>query len=101
MGHLPSAIFCGSDVIAAILIQAAAERDIRIPNEVSVVGFCDEEFAKFLSPPLTTVRQDPFSIAAKGVDILLNIIEEKDGPEKRKEVVPVEFVERNSVKKLN
>jgi LacI family transcriptional regulator len=53
----PTAVFAGSDETAAGVIEAARVRGLRIPEDLSVVGFDDTEIARFASPPLTTVRQ--------------------------------------------
>jgi LacI family transcriptional regulator len=53
----PSAVFAGSDETAAGVIEAARARGLRIPEDLSVVGFDDTQIARFASPPLTTVRQ--------------------------------------------
>jgi LacI family transcriptional regulator len=53
----PTAVFAGSDETAAGVIEAARVRGLRIPQDLSVVGFDDTQVAKFASPPLTTVRQ--------------------------------------------
>jgi LacI family transcriptional regulator len=53
----PTAVFAGSDETAAGVIEAARARGLRIPEDLSVVGFDDTQVARFASPPLTTVRQ--------------------------------------------
>ena len=53
----PTAVFAASDETAAGVIEAARTRGLRIPEDLSVVGFDDTEVARFASPPLTTVRQ--------------------------------------------
>jgi LacI family transcriptional regulator len=53
----PTAVFAGSDETAAGVIEAARARGLRIPEDLSVVGFDDTQVAQFISPPLTTVRQ--------------------------------------------
>jgi LacI family transcriptional regulator len=53
----PTAVFAGSDETAAGVIEAARARGLRVPEELSVVGFDDTQVARFASPPLTTVRQ--------------------------------------------
>jgi LacI family transcriptional regulator, repressor for deo operon, udp, cdd, tsx, nupC, and nupG len=55
----PTAVFCDDDVIAAGLYLAARERGLRIPADLSVVGFDDMDFARVLEPPLTTVAAHP------------------------------------------
>jgi LacI family transcriptional regulator len=53
----PTAVFAGSDETAAGVIEAARGRGLRIPEDLSVVGFDDTQVAWYASPPLTTVRQ--------------------------------------------
>jgi len=53
----PTAIFAGSDEIALGVIEAARVRGLRVPQDLSVVGFDDAQLARMASPPLTTVRQ--------------------------------------------
>lgn len=54
----PTALFCAGDRIAMTALQVAAELGLRVPQELSVVGFADLAMAEFATPPLTTVRQD-------------------------------------------
>lgn len=53
----PTAIFTGNDEIALGVIEAARSRGLRVPEDLSVVGFDDTDIARMASPPLTTVRQ--------------------------------------------
>jgi LacI family transcriptional regulator len=53
----PTAVFAGCDEVAGGVIEAARARGLRIPDDLSVVGFDDTQTARFSSPPLTTVRQ--------------------------------------------
>jgi LacI family transcriptional regulator len=53
----PTAIFAGSDETALGIIEAARARGLRIPEDLSIVGFDDTQTARMASPPLTTVRQ--------------------------------------------
>ncbi|MCW2811903.1 MAG: LacI family transcriptional regulator [Friedmanniella sp.] len=53
----PTAVFAATDELAAGVIEAARVRGLRVPQDLSVVGFDDTELASLLSPPLTTVRQ--------------------------------------------
>ena len=53
----PTAVFAASDETAAGVIEAGRARGLRIPEDLSVVGFDDTQVARFASPPLTTVRQ--------------------------------------------
>ncbi|MEU3032935.1 LacI family DNA-binding transcriptional regulator [Streptomyces griseoaurantiacus] len=53
----PTAVFAGNDDIAVGVIEAARVRGMRVPEDLSVVGFDDTSLAEMASPPLTTVRQ--------------------------------------------
>jgi len=53
----PTAVFAGSDEMALGVIEAARVRGLRVPEDLSVVGFDDTQLARMASPPLTTVRQ--------------------------------------------
>ncbi|WP_052462726.1 LacI family DNA-binding transcriptional regulator [Nigerium massiliense] len=54
----PTAVFVASDLMALGVMRALRERRLRIPQDISVIGFDDHEFASQFNPPLTTVRQD-------------------------------------------
>lgn len=53
----PTAIFAGSDEVALGVVEAARVRGLRVPENLSIVGFDDTQLARMASPPLTTVRQ--------------------------------------------
>jgi LacI family transcriptional regulator len=67
----PSAIVMGTDVFAAGLLQAARELDLRIPDDLSVVGF-DDSIAKFLSPPLSTIVQPLAELAKRAIRMAIS-----------------------------
>lgn len=66
----PTAVFCLSDDMAFGAIQAAGEMGIRIPQDLALVGFDDQEVSGVFG--LTTVRQDPQAMVAAGVRLLLD-----------------------------
>lgn len=70
-----TAVFCANDDMAIGLGRALAEAGRDIPGDVSVVGFDDIPSAPYLSPPLTTVRQDFEAHAIRGLDLLLRHLE--------------------------
>ena len=61
---------CDDDIIAAGLYLAVRERGLRIPADVSVVGFDDMDFARVLEPPLTTVALDAELLGATAFELL-------------------------------
>ncbi|HIW29730.1 MAG TPA: LacI family DNA-binding transcriptional regulator [Candidatus Luteococcus avicola] len=54
----PTAVFAASDLMALGMMRAFSERGIRVPCDISIIGFDDHEFAAQFDPPLTTVRQN-------------------------------------------
>ncbi len=78
---LPTAVFCDDDVLAAGLYVAARERGLRVPGDLSVVGFDDLDIARVLDPPLTTVAADPAALGAAAFERLLARLAGEDGPD--------------------
>jgi LacI family repressor for deo operon, udp, cdd, tsx, nupC, and nupG len=70
----PTAIFCFNDEMAMGVIQTARRRGLRIPDDLSVVGFDDIRFARCVDPPLTTVAQPMRAIGEGTVRLLLHIL---------------------------
>lgn len=70
-----TAIFCANDEMAMGVMRAFAEKGIRVPEDVSIVGFDGEELSKFTAPPLTTIRQAFKRVAQIAVDRLMQQIQ--------------------------
>jgi len=95
-----TAIFAGNDVLAFGCIRAAIEKGIRIPDDLSIIGFDNVEMSQVTNPPLTTVDQPKYEIGKAAIEMLLNMIG-KDGirePEHR--VIGVHLVERQSCRRV-
>ena len=71
----PTAIFAGSDQQALGVYEAARQRGLRIPQDLSVVGFDDLPAARWVSPPLTTVRQPLADMGRVAAEMLGSLIE--------------------------
>jgi LacI family transcriptional regulator len=71
----PTAIFAFNDNIAIGALQAARERGIKVPDQLSVVGFDDVEAAEIVTPPLTTIRQPLAEMGRMAVSLLERLIE--------------------------
>jgi DNA-binding LacI/PurR family transcriptional regulator len=67
-----TAVFAGSDLLAAGALQALYERRVRVPDEASVIGF-DDTFASHLAPALTTVRQPMFEMGRRAAALALQL----------------------------
>ena len=70
----PTAIFAGSDQQALGVYEAARQRGLRVPEELSVVGFDDLPAARWVSPPLTTVRQPLADMGRVAAEMLGDLI---------------------------
>ncbi len=70
MSAPPTAVFCLSDDMAFGALQAAREMGLRIPQDLTLVGFDDQEVSEVVG--LTTIHQDPQAMAAAGVRLLLD-----------------------------
>jgi DNA-binding LacI/PurR family transcriptional regulator len=70
----PTGVICSSDVIAIGAVQEAREAGLRVPEDLSVVGFDGIEAASWVDPPLTTIEQPIDEIASTAVDLLQTVI---------------------------
>jgi DNA-binding LacI/PurR family transcriptional regulator len=91
----PTGLFCANDELAAGVLRAAHELGVRVPDELSVVGFDNIAASRLIYPPLTTVRVSKVDLGARAMRRLLELIEGKSNGIRR-EVVPVELVVRGS-----
>jgi LacI family transcriptional regulator len=91
----PTAIFAAADMMAIGAIRAAAEAGLRVPEDVSVVGFDDIQLASHINPPLTTLRQDKLGLGAAAADALVARIAHDNGRPPLHQL-PVELVVRGS-----
>jgi DNA-binding LacI/PurR family transcriptional regulator len=90
----PTAVFCDDDVLAGGAYLAARELRLRIPRDLSVVGFDDLDFATVLDPPLTTVTADAARLGALAFETLAAQMAGRRVP--RVQLVPVALTVRGS-----
>lgn len=93
-----TAVFAMSDVQAVGAIRALHDRGLRVPEDISVVGFDGIELGRYFSPQLATIRQDAERLADRGVEILLERIQDPLPPVHER--VPYALVEGESTRKL-
>jgi GntR family transcriptional regulator, arabinose operon transcriptional repressor len=91
----PSAIFAVNDYIALDVLQAARAIHLRIPEDLAIVGFDDQEFAAHVHPSLTTIKQQFIDIGLRAGTLLINRIEGIAGPPKHIEL-PTSLIIRES-----
>lgn len=91
----PTAIFCVSDLYAITVITELQRQGIKVPENISVVGYADMYFGTFPSPKISTVREPYMEIGSKTVDMLLD---QKEGraSENKKILIDIEFIQRES-----
>ena len=94
-----TAIFAVNDAVAFGVLRAAIDSGVRIPDDLSVVGFDDVDLAAIVNPPLTTVRQPRYEVGQAAVEML---IKRARHPEEAAEhrLFDVKLVERQSCRAL-
>ena len=91
----PSAFFCFSDDEAAELIARLSEKGFSVPEDFSVAGYADLDYAGKITPSLTTIRQDGKLAGKCAAEIMMKRLNEPDG-EIMRELVPVQLIRRKS-----
>ncbi|MDZ8120323.1 LacI family DNA-binding transcriptional regulator [Pontiella agarivorans] len=71
-------IFAGGDFMLPSVYRAAHSLNMPIPEELSVIGFGDEEFSEYMIPPATTLHQDAYEIGVQAAQLVIDRIENKD-----------------------
>lgn len=94
----PDAIFAANDIMAIGAINALKELNIKISDEVAVIGHDDIQISKYLSPALTTMRCSFRNIASSGVNMLVGMIENKEIS--RNIELSTEYIERETFKEV-
>ena len=96
----PTAVFASGDKLAIGAIDAIKDAGLRVTEDISVIGFDNIEIAKYVTPKLTTIRQNCQEIGKAAVDILIEQINKKEKLKINK-VIPVELIERESCRKID
>ncbi len=94
-GGRPTAVCAGNDLLAMGVLNAASAWRLRVPADLSVVGYDDIAYSAFTSPPLTTIRQPGRVLGEETARLLLSRLAGYDGPPRRVVVHP-ELVVRDS-----
>ena len=99
---LPTAVFCCNDVMALGAISAITEKGLRVPDDISIIGYDNIHSSRFYAPPLTTIHQSKSRLGAQAVNLLFERIANKDNNnhEKHRIAIHPELVIRKSVRNL-
>ena len=97
-GQKFTALFAAADVMAIGAIRALWDEGLKVPEDVSVVGFDGLPLGSFLVPQLSTIAQPVKIMAQRSVEILIQCIEQQG--QARHETVPFELYQRDSSRKI-
>lgn len=99
--NLPTAVFCYNDLVAIGLINALTEMGTEVPGDVSVMGFDNIDFGKYVKIPLTTIQMPAYEIGESAASLLIRQINSSSAPLIEKVVLEHKVIERASVSKYN
>lgn len=91
----PDAVFTASDMMAYGAMRALRDANLRVPEDVAIIGFDDIPTSSRTDPPLTTIRQSANSMGALAVETLIDIISRRES-KTRHVILPTELVIRSS-----
>ncbi|SHE73282.1 LacI family DNA-binding transcriptional regulator [Clostridium fallax] len=94
----PTAYFIANDSMAIGAYKAISEAGLKIPNDISIIGFNDISTAQFIIPPLTTVKVYTEFMGETAVDLIIERIK-KDREISKKVIIPTKLIKRDSVEK--
>ncbi len=97
--NMPTSIFAVNDITAMGIIHGLISRGIKIPDDISIIGFDNIELSAMINPPLTTIDQPAFETGRLACKILIEDLEEKESHYFSIKLEPT-LIERKSVKKI-
>ena len=94
---LPDAIFCANDTTALSVIIYLRENNIKVPENVLLVGFSNEPFSEVVTPPISTIKQPGFLMGKKAAELIIHQINNKNTKQNFETItMPTELIIRNS-----
>ncbi|AIQ13610.1 LacI family DNA-binding transcriptional regulator [Paenibacillus durus] len=97
----PTAVCCVSDMVAVGAIKAAEMSGLRVPEDISIMGFDDIRLAKAYRPGITTIRQPIHELSVQAAEMLLKQIKHKDEYIKETRILSHEIIVRGSCMAVN
>lgn len=92
----PTALFAFNDAMAIGALSALREAKLRVPEDIAVAGFDDIPMARYIEPPLSSVHVDISALGERAAHLLLNAVQQPNGREIRREILPTALVVRRS-----
>ncbi len=100
-GNMPDGIFAVNDITAIGALQATKHLGLRVPEDISIVGFTNGRISTMSDPPLTTIEQHGYEMGQIAVRLLLNRLEkDEDDHEPETRVIKTDLIVRDSTKQL-
>jgi LacI family transcriptional regulator len=96
LSNPPTAVFSGSDEVAAGIIHEAKKNSWHVPKDLAVVGFDDQPIAELLDPQITTINQFTTDIGYQTMDVMIEIINKTRINDAQDILLPIELIERQS-----
>jgi LacI family transcriptional regulator len=93
--HMPTAVMCSNDMTAIGVLHKIYRAGLRVPDDLSVIGFDDIHIAQVTIPPLTTIQMSCFELARAAVTALCAHVEDGTEP-KRNYMIPTRLTVRES-----
>lgn len=99
LSNPPDAIFAAEDFTALGAISKLKEKDIKIPDQVGIIGFANELFGEHITPSLSTVDQQTIRMGKSALTLLVDIVEKKEKHRQQKIILdPLLIVRQSSLK---
>ena len=95
-----TALFASADITAIGLINGLHAAGLRVPEDVSVIGFDDVEYAKMCYPGLTTIRQNIMEKGRQSARLMIEAVQDHSLP-RAERIIPMELIERGTVKRVD
>lgn len=95
-----TALFASADITAIGLINGLRAAGLRVPEDVSVIGFDDVEYAKMCYPGLTTMRQNIMEKGRQAARLMIEAVQDHSLPREER-IIPMELIERGTVKRVD
>lgn len=92
----PTALICGDDMTAVGAIRGASDLGLAVPDDVSVTGFDDVVLAQYISPPLTTVRQNGYAKGRLAAESLIDVMKGDPGIPLQQILLATDLIVRGS-----